>query len=616
MTTQKVIVCAFLILCLASACRREAAAPGAPGSVQITSTPPGATIFIDNQFVGVTPYAARDLPQGTHSVKLEKMGCRRYFGVVTVGSASARLHVALQAERSAEIRIASLPSNAAAYVNGQYRARTPLALAELPAGSYEIRLTLDNCDPWLRAIVLRTGEKVTLNAEMQSPSERFLHGAIANKPTEANNYTELARNYILRRKYDQAIAVYKMALDRRDKTMEVRLYTEMARAYGGQFKSTENDEDLDVLRTKMIALFAQSGNALIFYTNLQRSASQLKLPLTPEGEKARLEKIQHLEEQIAARPDDVPSRLTLAKLYLDRTDMKHAQEQLKVVAQATEHNWMADAEKKQEAAMLAKGMVKVDGRWVTPKEAERLALAKLPAAEKARRAALEQAQRAAKEAADRLAREQAQRLAQENKRRQQELAKNAAPDQTKRQAEELAKKQQADKDKGFFASPKAFTLNDREWVADTFQSETGWKPETWADPASLKVVPFDSGKALNIVYPGGRLSKACVARQIPAPVDISSRNRLVLDVVNNSKTLASLSVIITSDQDYESLPQFVRPGGKQRLVFPIKGSTFKCKRDNWNKFAFAIAQPNNMTRLGLMLNAPANLIVKDIRLTK
>jgi hypothetical protein len=451
---------------------------------------------------------------------------------------------------------------------------------------------------------------------MQSPSERFLHGAIAEKPTEANNYTELARNYLLRRKYDQAMAVYKMALDQRDKTMESRLYTEMARAYGGQFKSTENDAELDMLRSKMIALFAQTGNALTFCTNVQRSGSQLKIQLPPEAEKERLEKIQQLEEQIAAEPDDVATRLALAKLYLDRADMKHAQEHLKLVARATEKNWMTDAEKKQEAAMLAKGMVKVDGRWVTPKEAERIVLARLPAAEKARRAALEQAQRAAKEAADRLAREQAQRLAQDKKRQAEELAKNQAAEKAKREAEELAKNQPADKAKGFFASPKAFTHNDREWVADTFQSETGWQTETWADPASLKVVPFNAGKALNIVYPGGRLSKACVSRQIPAPVDISSRNRLVLEVQNNSKTLASLSVIITSDQDYESLPQFVRPGGKQRLVFPIKGNTFKCKRDNWNKFAFAIAQSNNLSRLGLMLNAPANLIVKDIRLTK
>jgi len=616
MTRQKVLFGALLILCLAPACRREAAAPGPPGSAQITSTPAGATVFIDNQFVGLTPYAVRDLSPGTHSVKLEKMGCRRYFGTLTIGASPARLAADLEPERSSEIRIASLPSDAALFVNGRYRTRTPAVLAGLPAGTYEIRLHRDNCDPWLRTVDLRTGEKLTLNAELESPAETFLRGAVANKPTEANNYTELARHYILRNKYDQAMAAYKMGLDRRDKSMESRLYTEIARAYGGQFKSAENEADLDALRTKIINLFAQTGNALTFYTNVQRSGSQLRLQLSPEAEKACLEKIQQLEEQIAAKLDDVPSRLALAKLYLDRADMKHAQEHLKMVSLVTEKNWMTDAEKRQEAAQLAKGLVKVDGRWVTPKEAERIALAKLPAAEKARLAALDQPQRAAREAAERLAREQAQRLAQEKKRQAEDLARKQAAENAKRDADELAKKQVADKAKGFFSSPKAFTPNDREWVADTFQSETGWQPETWADQASLKVVPFNTGKALNINYAGGRLSKACVSRQIPAPVDISSRNKLVIEVVNNTKTLAALSVIITSDQDYESQPQFIRPGGKQRLIFPIRGSNFKCKRDNWNKYAFAIAQPNNVTRLGLMLNTPANLIVKDIRLTK
>jgi hypothetical protein len=425
----------------------------------------------------------------------------------------------------------------------------------------------------------------------------------------------LARHYIVRKKYDQAAAVYRMALARREKSMESRLYQEIGKAYGGQFKSAESDADMGLLRTKIIRIFADAGNAMTFFASAQRWVGQFKTDSNPQIEKARLEKIQELEQSVAARPDDVSARLTLGKLYLDRRDTKRAQEQFKLVAQATENNWMTESEKQQEAAKRAKGLAKVDGRWVTPKEAERIALAKLRAEEKARRPAQGEANRVALEKARQEA-ELARRLAQEKAKHEAAELARKQQEKAKREAEELAKKELAEKAKGLAFAPKAFAPNEGEWALDTFQTGLSWQPETWADPAALKVVPSDSVKALNINYSGGKCAKACVSRRIPAPADCSSRGHLVLDVINNSNTLATLSVLITADQDYETQPQFVRPGGQQRLVFSIKGNNFKCKRDNWKQYSFPIGQPKNITRIAFMLNNPANLLVKNIKLTK
>ncbi len=616
----KFALCAALALCLWTACRRDA---GPPGSVQITSTPPGASVFIDNRFAGVTPLLARGLAPGAHAVRLEKKNYRRYYGTVTVAAAGVRLDVPLEAERSSEIRIASLPSGAKVFVNGRYRAQTPVVLSNLPAGSYALRLQHHNCDAWLRTVHVRTGEKIALQAEMESPAEKYLRGAIAEKPNDPANYTELARHFILRKKHDQAIAIYRMAFARRDRGMDSRLYQEIGRAYAGQFKSAEDDADLDALRTKIVRMFADSGNAATFYTNVQRWAKEFAVQLAPETEKAALDRIEQLEGQLAQGPEDVVARLALGKLYLDRRDMKRAQEQFQLVAQATEKNWMTEAELRQEAAQLAKGLVKVNGRWVSAKEAERILLAK-GQTDQARRILLEQ-QRAEREKAARLAQEKAQREAEELARKQQaekarrdaeELAKKQQAEKARREAEQLAKKQQEEKAKGVAFAPTAFTPAEREWPVDTFQAGVTWQPETWADPATLQVVPSNAGKALAIHYEGGKQAKACVSRPIPSPLDISSRGRLEFDVINNSNTLAVVSLLITTDQDYESTPQFIRPGGRQRLSFPVQGRHFKCKQDNWDKHAFAIAQPQNVTRLGLMLNSPANLLVKNIKLTK
>jgi thioredoxin-like negative regulator of GroEL len=305
-------------------CQRPAAGPGA---AQIGSTPPGAMVFIDDHFVGLTPQVVQDLSPGVHSVKLERWGYCRYSGLLTVGEGPARLEVALQEQKSGEIRIASVPSEATVMINGRRRGRTPLVISGLTAGGYEIRLQLDNCDPWLRTAQLRTAEKMAINAALESPQERFLLDAIARKPKEVTNYTELARHYIIRKKYDQAVGVYKSALQQRDKAMDSRLYQEMGRAYGGQFKSFEDDADMEALHARMIRLFAEAGNAMTFYASAQKYASERPRSHNPGAEKAELEKIQALEQALDQKPDDLAARLELARLYLDRRDSRHAQEQ-------------------------------------------------------------------------------------------------------------------------------------------------------------------------------------------------------------------------------------------------------------------------------------------------
>jgi len=55
-----------------------AEAPSAGGLLRIDSDVPGAQVFIDRQYVGVTPVTARDVPLGTHRLNLSAPG---YSGI-------------------------------------------------------------------------------------------------------------------------------------------------------------------------------------------------------------------------------------------------------------------------------------------------------------------------------------------------------------------------------------------------------------------------------------------------------------------------------------------------------------------------------------------------------
>ena len=62
-------------------------ATNTPGSLDVASSPPGAGVFLDNQFRGSTPCTISDVPPGNHTVELHMGGYRiwRTNGTMDVG---------------------------------------------------------------------------------------------------------------------------------------------------------------------------------------------------------------------------------------------------------------------------------------------------------------------------------------------------------------------------------------------------------------------------------------------------------------------------------------------------------------------------------------------------
>lgn len=70
------------------------AAPAPVGTLNITSSPSGAQVFVDDRPLGTTPLVAAT-PPGEHLVRLEYPGYLTYQGPVTVAPGSAPFHVNL-----------------------------------------------------------------------------------------------------------------------------------------------------------------------------------------------------------------------------------------------------------------------------------------------------------------------------------------------------------------------------------------------------------------------------------------------------------------------------------------------------------------------------------------
>ena len=150
--------CQILVLLLLSLLTANAWAK--TGVFEVYTTPPGAEVFIDNIYVGQTPYAAPDIEVGTHSVSLflEKTGVRSSF-TISVDSITPQIYrfdfqntktrkfdgviekPTLMIDKG-NIQFASIPTGARVLINGEEKAKTPVSFRDVDVGSYRVSFVL------------------------------------------------------------------------------------------------------------------------------------------------------------------------------------------------------------------------------------------------------------------------------------------------------------------------------------------------------------------------------------------------------------------------------------------------------------------------------------------
>ena len=113
------------------------------GTMNITSEPSGAEIFILGKSVGVTPRVTNPVPSAMYIVKLSMDGYEPVWMPVTVvPQQQVDAHAALVPE-SATVIIDSEPTGAHVRMNDQVIGDTPVILTEQPLGSYSASVQME-----------------------------------------------------------------------------------------------------------------------------------------------------------------------------------------------------------------------------------------------------------------------------------------------------------------------------------------------------------------------------------------------------------------------------------------------------------------------------------------
>ena len=148
------------------------------GFLEVSSVPAGASVYVDESFIGVTPLRIT-VSVGTHKIKVVKAGYKPYETTVEVRAGeTAKLSVKLEVKK-AELTITSNPSGAEVYIDDKRVGTTPLKL-KLAPGTYTIKIVKEGYREYIATIKVSAGETKSISTQLKKKPSEVGGGLLGN----------------------------------------------------------------------------------------------------------------------------------------------------------------------------------------------------------------------------------------------------------------------------------------------------------------------------------------------------------------------------------------------------------------------------------------------------
>jgi hypothetical protein len=171
------------------------------GTLDISSDPAGAMVFIDNIVKGITPVTLTDTAIGNHLLILRKEGYDDYtrnliidpttpasFGATLTKSAPEP--TPLPTSFPGSIAITSYPSGAAVFLDGRLAGSAPVIVSDVVAGVHEITLSLRGYENRSHIVSVGSGQAAAVNAGLVALPEITGALAVITDPPGAEIYID------------------------------------------------------------------------------------------------------------------------------------------------------------------------------------------------------------------------------------------------------------------------------------------------------------------------------------------------------------------------------------------------------------------------------------------
>ncbi|MDI6791462.1 MAG: PEGA domain-containing protein [bacterium] len=132
------------------------------GKIQVTSSPPGASVYLDGEKKGSTPILLNEISSGAHNIKLVKGDFVWTKATLVIPNATTEMKVELRAT----IVVDSEPTGASIYLDNELIGTTPFSKS-ITAGKHTIILKKAGYKDWPYQVTLSPEEKKSIKATLR-----------------------------------------------------------------------------------------------------------------------------------------------------------------------------------------------------------------------------------------------------------------------------------------------------------------------------------------------------------------------------------------------------------------------------------------------------------------
>jgi hypothetical protein len=145
------------------------------GIITVSSSPPGAGIFLDGEYMGLTrfdgPVVFTGIVPGEHGVSLKLANYREYtkhFEIIAdqTVAVNAVLTPGPVPASYASVEISSYPSGASAFIDNVFSGQTPATVRTVPSGHHTILIRMDGYEDYNTSFDLSPGQSALISAAL------------------------------------------------------------------------------------------------------------------------------------------------------------------------------------------------------------------------------------------------------------------------------------------------------------------------------------------------------------------------------------------------------------------------------------------------------------------
>ncbi len=147
------------------------------GDIQVQSVPPGAAVYVNENYQGITypgdPVYVTQLAPGTYNVRLSMQDYQPYTQTIVVlpgitGQITAAMAPELPPapDTTGQLIVGSTPSGAGIYLDNKYSGVTPMVLANIPEGSHSLALRQAGYAEWTSTVTVTGGSYTEISGTL------------------------------------------------------------------------------------------------------------------------------------------------------------------------------------------------------------------------------------------------------------------------------------------------------------------------------------------------------------------------------------------------------------------------------------------------------------------